>query len=538
MGSSRLDRRCTFPGALTDLRDPEQAERLEAEAPDEYLRRREFLQRAAMTAGLAAGVGLTLGPDTVVAEAARKQRRSLPRPRNLPVDTFVVLMMENRSFDHYLGWMPEADGRQAGLSYVDRSGHTLKTRPLAPDWQGCGHPDPDHSWTGGRRQLNGGRCDGFLKTGNDEFAISYYRDGDLGFIQDAAKAFTTFDHFHCSLMGSTLPNRQYMHAATSYGNKDNDLPPQTKYKTGFPDTTIFAALRRAGVSNRYFFNDVPVSALWGAPGLARSGPVAEYYERCAAGTLPHVSFVDPNFGASEGEGPGLSADEHPHGDVRAGQAFMADVVHAFMESPQWRRGALFIVYDEWGGFFDHVPCQRVPDDRNSSDIAKDFGLMGFRIPAVAVSPYVRRHHVEHTTYAFESVLRMIEYRFGLGPLTKRDAHARNIARSFDWRSKPRLTPPELPRPEQVVSVACAVGPSHSLTGDTPLNPPPEVPPLPLPGLPPLPGVPVPPVPTRPKEHDLMTLVTSGYLDRLGFEFKRATPASTYREPSKVTAAAR
>ncbi|HEY1523978.1 MAG TPA: alkaline phosphatase family protein [Solirubrobacteraceae bacterium] len=507
---------------MTDLRDPEQAERLAFEAPDEYVRRREFLQRAALTAGLGAGVGLALGPDALVAEAARRQRRAsrLPSPRRLPIDTFVVLMMENRSFDHYLGWMPEADGRQAGLSYVDLSGHRLKTRPLAPDWQGCGHPDPDHSWAGGRRQLNHGRCDGFLKTGNDEFAISYYRDGDLGFIQPAAKAFTTFDHFHCSLMGSTLPNREYMHAATSYGNIDNQLPPQTKYKTGFPDTTIFAALERAGVSNRYFFNDVPVSALWGAPGLARTGHVTEYYARCQAGALPHVSFVDPNFGGSEGEGPGLSGDEHPHGDVRAGQAYMADVVHAFMESPQWKRGALFIVYDEWGGFFDHVPCPRVPDVRNSRDINQDFGLTGFRIPSVVVSPYVKRGHVAHSTYAFESILKLIEYRFGLGPLTKRDRFASNIGRAFDWRSRPRLTPPDLPRPEAVVSVACAVGPSHSVSGNS------------ADALPAAAGR----TPARPKEHDLMTLVKSGYLDRLGFEYRPATIEGTFREPSKVTQA--
>ena len=131
-----------------------------------------------------------------------------------------------------------------------------------------------------------------------------------------------------------------MHAATSYGNTDNNLPPQTQYQSGFPDTTIFAALERAGVSNRYFFNDVPVSALWGPPGLARSGPISEYYTRCQSGTLPHVSYVDPNFAGSVGEGPGLSGDEHPHGDVRTGQAFMADVVHAFMESPQWKRRAV------------------------------------------------------------------------------------------------------------------------------------------------------------------------------------------------------
>ena len=93
-----------------------------------------------------------------------------------------------------------------------------------------------------------------------------------------------------------------------------------------------------------------------------------------------VSFVDPDFG--RGEDPGVSGDEHPHGDVRIGQAFMSDVVHAFMASPQFKRGALFIVYDEWGGFFDHVRPPRVPDERNSPDLEKDYGQMGFRIPAM------------------------------------------------------------------------------------------------------------------------------------------------------------
>src|SRR4051794_37033662 len=418
---------------MSDLHDPEHAEQLAHEAPDDYLRRRDFLQRTALAAGLATAAGTILPSETLVAEAARKQRRRpLPSPRNLPIDTFVVLMMENRSFDHYLGWLPNADGRQAGLTFSDKTGKTLSTQPLAPEWQGCEHPDPDHSWKGGRTQLNGGKCDGFLRSGdNDVFSISYYKQGDLGFIQDAAKTFTTFDRFHCSLMGSTLPNREYMHAATSYGNRDNDLPPQTQYQTGFPDTTIFAAADKGGISNRYFYSDIPVSALWGAPGLARSGNVAEYYARCASGTLPNISSVDPTFAGSVGEGPGLSADEHPHGDVRAGQAFMADVVHAFMESPQWKTGALFIVYDEWGGFFDHVAPKRVPDDRNTADIANDYGLMGFRIPGVAVSPWVRRGHIAHTTYSFESILKMIEYRFALPPLTKRDAAASNIARAFD-----------------------------------------------------------------------------------------------------------
>src|SRR4051794_8131796 len=167
------------------LRDRAAAEQLGGGAPDELLRRREFLQRTALTAGLA-GMASVLPADTLVAEAARRQRRAyLPAPRNLPIDTFVVLMMENRSFDHYLGWLPGADGHQAGLQYADATGAAHPTHVPTPDWQGCGFKDPDHSWNGGRVQLNGGSCDGWLLAGsdNDEFALGYYQEGDLGFIQ-------------------------------------------------------------------------------------------------------------------------------------------------------------------------------------------------------------------------------------------------------------------------------------------------------------------------------------------------------------------
>ena len=465
---------------------------------DESLRRREFLQRTAVTAGLAAGLGTVLDPDTIVAEAARRQRRRpLPSPRNMPVDTFVVLMMENRSFDHYLGWLPGADGRQAGLTYLDKQGVPHQTRRWSPDFQGCAFQDPTHSWSGGREEFNGGRMDGYRRAAsNDDFALSYYEKDDLPFISHAALASTAYDRFFCSLLGPTFPNREYMHAAQSYGRKDNSLPVEER---GFPDTTIFAAMTAKGHSSRYFFNDLPAAGLWGAPGLARSSRVEEYYARAAAGTLPNLSFVDPLFG---GEGPasvhGVRSDEHPHGDIRAGQAFMSDVAHAFMESPQWERGALFLIYDEWGGFFDHVRPPRMPDDRNSRDLAEDFGRMGMRIPAVVLSPYARAGHVDHGTYGFESILKMIEYRFGLAPLTRRDRYAKNIARSFDWESKPRLEPPDLPRPQQIASAPCP-GEGNAAAGAAPA-------------------------------HDLMKLHTSGFLELLGFDYRPATLSDSFRYP--------
>src|SRR3954454_18870283 len=161
---------------------------------------------------------------------------------------------------------------------------------------------------------------------------------------------------------------------------------------------------------------------------------------------------------------------------------MADVVHAFMESPQWKRGALFIVYDEWGGFFDHVRPPRVPDIRNTADPNTDFGQMGIRIPAVTVSPWVRRGHVSHSIFGFESILKMIRYRYGIDPLTRRDAYAHNIAHAFDFDAKPKLDNPGLPDAPMVASTACSVS-RGSLA----------------PGL------------ERAKEHDLVYLESSGYL---------------------------
>jgi phospholipase C len=372
--------------------------------------------------------------------------------------------------------------------------------------------------------------DGFLKAASDVFSIGYYTQDDLPFTPHVAQAFTAFDRFFCSILSSTYPNREYMHAAQSYGKIDNSTPSGN----GFPDTTIFAALSGAGVSNQYYYTDIPVSALWGSAGLKRSSQAQNFYEQAANGTLPALSFVDPSF---NGEDQGTSGDEHPHGDVHVGQAFVSDVVHAFMESPQYKRGALFIVYDEWGGFFDHVVPPRVPDLRTSRNINEDYGQMGFRIPAVVVSvcaPGSRRSlGLRLRVHPEDDPLP----RYALPPLTPRDLYANNIAAAVDFES-PSFTPPSLPSPAHVISSACSgSAPADSggagIDGATMLGSPP-------------PGT-VPPLPLladeraaerraveRPKPHDLQNLITSGYLERLGFDYKPATAATMFRHPSMVT----
>src|SRR5215470_9558348 len=241
-----------------------------------------------------------------------------------------------------------------------------------------------------------------------------------------------------------------MHSAQSGGNMTNAkpqdviaaLPNGGLYKW----ETIWDRMLASGLSITYYYSDLPFIGIFGPRFVPHIKPVSEFYADAAAGNLPNLAFVDPMF-LDGGGGDGLSGDEHPHGDVRIGQAFMADVVNAFVHSPQFRRAAMFINYDEWGGFFDHVPPRLVPDDRQSSDLQNNFGITGFRIPGVAISPYARRGHVSHMTVTHESILKLVSYKFGLGYLTRRHRYASNIGRSFDWEH-PNFDPPSLPQPKE------------------------------------------------------------------------------------------
>jgi phospholipase C len=487
------------------MRDPAANERFEAEHPDEAMRRREFLARTAALAGAGSMAGL-LAPDQLIGAAARVQNRTkLPSPRNMPIDTFVILMMENRSFDHYFGWHPGADARNAGLSYPDANGAPVATHHLTPDFQGCAFRDPDHSWEGGRHQWDSGSMDGFVQgnpqhNGSDSYAAGYYLKQDLGFIPYAADAFQLYDHFHCSIMASTYPNRHYMWSAQSGGQKENQMS-----SNGWE--TIFDRALSKGLSATYFNSDLPFSALYGQRGISWTQPVSLYYQRAAEGSLANINFVDPAF-RDGGGGDGISGDEHPHGDVRIGQAFMSDVVHAFIDSPQFKRGAMFIVYDEWGGFFEHVLPHFVPDDRRSRDLMQDFGMTGFRIPAVAVSPYVKRGNVNHAFATFESILKLISYKFGLGYLNKRHRYATNIGRTFDWDS-PNFTRPNIPDPQTIAGTPCSL---QGLLRDGQS--------------------------ARKHPHDMVSLETSGFLDRLGFDVKPATYSRLFRNPDSFKRALR
>jgi len=395
------------------------------------------ITRRDLIASTAAAVGAAAVAHPETASAAVPS--ALPAPSQSDIDHVVVVMMENRSFDHYLGWLPGANGRQAGLTYVDRYGARHTTHHLG-DYQGCAHPDPDHSFEGGRIEYNNGRCDGWLRAGeNDDFAIGYYTDSDLSFYRRAARDWTVCDQYFSAIMAETYPNRFYQHAAQT-----DRIHNSTTVST-LP--TIWDRLASAGVPHRYYFYDVPFTALWGTKYADISRPYAEFLGAAAAGTLPAVSYVDPKF---LDEGSGSSADDHPHADIRAGQAFLDQVYEALVSSPAWGRTLLVINYDEWGGFFDHVAPGTAPDSNPA------WGLRGFRVPCLVISPRARRGYVAHNTYDHTSVLKLIEWRWNLAPLTPRDAAARNIAEVLDFSRPPTLPAPRYQVPP-FVGLPCPVG---------------------------------------------------------------------------------
>ncbi|CAN5710579.1 alkaline phosphatase family protein [soil metagenome] len=414
-------------------------------------------------------------------------------------------MMENRSFDHYFGWYPGADGLLdnsgdiASRSVLDLNGDAVPLSYWGAGEGGLnrftadGRPggvDPSHGWTGGRTTFNGGRMDGFLQeedNANDPYVMSYYLADDIPVLASMAREFTVHDRYFPSLLASTFPNREYLHSATSGGVTNNDFPGMdsaadasdddatietpSNVVQGFPWLTIWDRLEAAGVDWGYYFNDLPVIALWGDRFLLGSlankvKPIEQFYADAAAGTLPNVYFLDPDFVNDQN-----GNDDHPFADIRAGQAFIGDTYHAVRTGPQWPSSAFFVTYDEWGGFYDHVAPPRVRDDRgNRSDIDTDFGQLGFRVPTVTCSPWSPKGQISSRTYDHTSILKFIEYRFGLAPLTMRDASAANIGEVLDVSDPDRPPNPgggeAVPKPDP----PCLALPGEPPDSDDPSGP--------------------------------------------------------------------
>jgi phospholipase C len=380
---------------------------------------------------------------------------SLPSPRESGIDHIVVVTMENRSFDHFFGWLPYANGIPAGLSYPDASGVQHPVYPLAPDYTACGHPDPDHSYSGSRICYANGAMNGFLlDPSNDIYCIGYYNANDIPFYASLAQSYTACDNWHAAILGPTFPNRMFIWAAQT------DRLTDSVALTNLP--TIFDALAAKNISHRYYFNNLPYLAFWGFKYLFSTSLFANFLADAASGNLPAVSFVDPNYTVLD---DGTGNDDHPHADIRNGDAFLSTVYNALATGPNWAKTVLIVMFDEWGGFFEHVAPPRVVAPANSpdQDLQDGAALLGFRVPTVIASPFTKGvpgqpNLVDHNLYDHTAALKLIEWRFGLSPLTARDASSaiNNPAASFNF-SSPDASLPSLPTPAPVFAPPCFEG---------------------------------------------------------------------------------
>jgi len=421
--------------------------------------RRDFL-KGALGAPAALGLGTAasrLAPNIGPSNA-------LPLPNQSGIEHIIVVMMENRSFDHMLGWLPNANGIQSGLTYFDSAGHAHNTHSLGHEFMGCAGSDPGHGYDEGRVQYDGGTNDGFIKngSGNDGYALGYYTYADQAkarpFTRQLALQYTTSDNYFCSILGPTFPNRVFQHAGAT-----DRLTNSTTTST-LPTIWDRIKATKGRVTGTYYFNDLPVTALWGTKHLGISRPYGEFLVDAALGRLSNVVYIDPRF---EDEGSGTSGDDHPHADVRVGDAFLAQIVHAVTNSPAWSKTVLVINYDEWGGFFDHVVPPRavraLPNDaERASEIVGGKALLGMRTPLFVVSPWSRATgglgRVVRDTLPYDhcSILKLIEWRFGLPHLTARDAIGSDVANlnsALDFSTK-RVAVPSLPSPLPPVPIPC------------------------------------------------------------------------------------
>ncbi|MGF6970005.1 phospholipase C [Paraburkholderia sp. WC7.3g] len=395
-------------------------------------------------------------------------RYSLPRPAlsapaSSGIDFIVLVTMENRSFDHFLGWVPGAEGMPANRQFKDAFGATQTPFSLSANpaygYQSCAYLDPNHGFAGARTQLASGAMNGWLLTPGtslhqgDLLPIGYYTSADLQFFKAVASSYTIGDFYFSGILTSTFPNRLYLHSGAT-----DRLDDRTDTSSL---ATIWDKLSDANVDCNYYYHDVPFTALYGTRYVGISRPFAEFLLNAATGTLPPFCMVEPSF---TGEPEGVSTDDHPHADIRDGEAFLGQVYEALRTSPTWNRTLMIVVYDEWGGFLEHVVPPTRPISNDELTLGND-GKLGFRVPLALLGPRVRAGAITRYPFDPSSIHALLQWRFGLQPLGARgsDPATVNLAYALDFTDAPRTDAPAFTIAQGPFGGTClgAIAPSPS-----------------------------------------------------------------------------
>jgi phospholipase C len=412
------------------------------------------------------------GPDgqtsNTLSSAYTYQAPAAPPAGMTAVHHIIYTLQENRSFDQYFGVMNQyranngvndnaVDGLPLNTPLPDIAGQPILPFHLQTECEENTQP----SWNAQHIDYDGGLMDGFMKTGNmfstsstidpnGTRAMGYYDWTDLPYYYSLAFQFATSDRWFSPVMANTGANRAYLVAATSLGSVGTPTPPPAGT---FPNLTIFDLLDQAGITWKYYYQNsnpawIPIWAV-STKDPGNIVPIANYYTDVNnESTFPQVVFIEESG----------SMDEHPKpnpgaagstASIQGGAALTAKIINALLNSPSWTSSAMIVSYDEAGGLHDHVAPpsnQVVPDGyppliNHGSDQPGLFNQLGMRVPLMVVSPWTGPHLVSHTVRDHTAILKFIETRFSLPPLTARDAAADNMLEFFNFSSPPWMTPP-------------------------------------------------------------------------------------------------
>jgi phospholipase C len=427
-----------------------------------------FTRRSAIRAGAgsalalaAAANGLPAWARPIANIAQAPGPGTLPFP-NLPegtptmakIEHIIVLMMENHTFDNFLGMLPnqvKTRSKVDGLK-VDKHGKATNfnlsssgkpiraTRMPSP----CQADGVGQNWLASHTSFNGGKNNGFVRASSAQ-AMQYFDQTDLPFSYSLATHFPIGERYFSSVLAQTYPNRRFLFAGTANGNIATN---NTTFSIPAPAGTIFDRLDAHQISWKSYYESLPSALIIPGVGSGNRGtmnfrPITEFFTDCAAGTLPSVTYLDPQYETQ--------SEENPQ-DIQIGEHFMAHVVNSVMSSPNWSKTALIINYDEGGGYYDHVPPPKTvtPDDTppilGPGDPPGAYDRYGFRVPLYVISPWARKNYVSRVVQDHTSVLKFIERKFNLGAITRRDAAAADMTDYFDFNHAAFMTPPKLAKP--------------------------------------------------------------------------------------------
>jgi phospholipase C len=371
------------------------------------------------------------------------------------IQHIVYIIKENRSFDNYFGTYPGAEGATSGvISTGERValGHS-------PDRTSR---DLGHAWADAHTAIDGGKMDRFdlVEAGNvdnDLLSMTQFLDTDIPNYWSYAEHFTLADHMFGAIAAESFPNHLYAVASQSGGVIGNpnaltwgcDAPAQTTVEvmdTSGNSTNVFPCFEFQTVADRLEAAVVPwrfyapvagqIGYIWSslnAIGHIRNSPLwdsrvvpyGQFLTDAAAGTLPAVSWLIPDFVVSDHPSrPGLPGGPATISECE-GENWTVQNINAIMQGPDWPTTAIMLVWDDFGGFYDHLPPPAV-----------DYYGLGIRVPFLVISPYVKEGYVSHTVYENASVLQLIETRFNLKALTNREVVANSLLDMFDFTQTP------------------------------------------------------------------------------------------------------